>query len=235
MEKAFTMSRIRDMEETERPYEKLERFGAKNLSDSELLAIILRNGTKEESSVYTARRVLSYKNSGLTGIHTLTFDDLQSIKGIGRVKSIQLKAVAEIATRIAKSNGLNRYQIGSPSSIANIYMEEMRYLEKEHIKVVFLDTKNGIISDKDIAVGTVNTSLVDPREVYKEALNQRAVHIILLHNHPSGDATPSRDDIEVTRRILSAGKVIGINLIDHIVIGDGKYTSIREKGLGGFD
>jgi len=216
----------------ERPYEKLERYGAKGLSDAELLAIVLRTGTKNESSLHTARRIIASNQRGLSGIQTLSELELRNIKGIGRVKSIQLKAIAEISTRLSKSYASTLFRVNSPHSVANIYMEEMRYLEREHIKVVFLDTKNAIIKDKDISVGTVNTSLVDPRDVFREALNFGAVHIILIHNHPSGDPTPSRDDIEVTKRVSEAGKIIGIELIDHLIIGDGKFISMKEIGLG---
>jgi DNA repair protein RadC len=131
----------------------------------------------------------------------------------------------------ARAHAIQRYKVTSPSSIARIFMEEMRYLKREHIKVIFLDTKNGIICDKDISVGTVNTSLVDPREVFTDALEVSAVNIILLHNHPSGDPEPSVDDIEVTKRVYEAGRVIGIELLDHIIIADGDYISLKEKGL----
>lgn len=222
--------RIQTVEE--QPYEKIERLGAKALSDAELLAIVIRTGVKDEPSIYTAKKLLAINNRGLGGIQVLSYKELRNIKGIGRVKSIQLKAIAEISNRLSKSYAIQRFKVTSPSSIANIFMEEMRYLKREHIKVVFLDTKNGIISDKDISVGTVNTSLVDPREVYTDALEVGAVNIILLHNHPSGDPEPSLDDIEVTKRVFEAGRVIGIELLDHIIIGDGDYTSLKEKGLG---
>lgn len=216
----------------EQPYEKIERLGPKSLSDAELLAIVLRTGTKNASSIYTARELLALNNRGLGGIQVLSTKELQHVKGIGRVKSLQLKAIAEISNRISKSYAITRFKVTSPTSAANIFMEEMRYLTKEHIKVLFLDTKNGIIKDNDISVGTVNTSLVDPRDVFKEALAYGAVNIILIHNHPSGDPTPSKDDIEVTKRVFEAGRVIGIELLDHIIIGDGNFVSLKEKGLG---
>jgi len=217
----------------EQPYEKIERLGPKSLTDAELLAIILRTGSKNEPSIDTARKLLSLDHRGLGGIHVLTTKEMRNIKGIGKVKSIQLKAVAEISTRLSRAYAVSRFRITSPKSIANIFMEEMRYHRKEHIKVVFLDTKNGIIMDKDISVGTVNASLVDPRDVFLEALKYEAVNIILLHNHPSGDPEPSVDDIEVTKRVFNAGKVVGIELLDHIIIGDGVFTSMKEEGLAG--
>lgn len=173
------------------------------------------------------------ENQGIVGLLKLSEEELVS-KGCTSLLASKIVSFKELHQCVSKEVALTKYTIASPASAANVYMEEMRYLEKEYIKVVFLDTKNGIIDDKDISIGTVNTSLVDPREVFKEALIKKAVHIILIHNHPSGDPTPSQDDIEVTRRVLSASKIIGVNLVDHIVIGDGKYISIREKGLGGF-
>jgi DNA repair protein RadC len=216
----------------EQPYEKIERLGPKSLSDAELLAIVIRTGAKDEPSIYTARKVLALNSRGLGGIQVLSSKELQNVKGIGRVKSIQLKAIAEISNRLSKSYAVQRFKVSSPQSVANIFMEEMRYLAREHIKVLLLDTKNGIIKDSEISVGTVNASLVDPREVFKEALEYGAVNIILIHNHPSGDPTPSMDDIEVTKRVYEAGRVIGIELLDHIIIGDGEFISLKEKKLG---
>lgn len=214
----------------EQPYEKIERLGPKALTDAELLAIILRTGSKDNPSLSAARKLLSMDSRGLPGIHVLTPKELTSIKGIGKVKSYQLKAVSEISKRLSKSYAISRFRITSPASVANIFMEEMRYLNKEHIKVVFMDTKNGIISDKDISIGTVNASLVDPRDVFIEALKVEAVQIIIMHNHPSGDPEPSEDDIDVTNRLLEASKLIGIELLDHIIIGDGTFVSLKERG-----
>lgn len=221
---------VKELPESERPYEKLERYGASHLSDSELLAIIIRSGSKNERSIDLAHKVLKLSNKGIAGIHQLSLKELQSITGIGRVKAIQIKAIAELSTRISKISALDKAKINSPTSIANIYMEEMRHLQKEHLKVILLDTKNNIIDDKDLSIGTVNASLINPREVFIHALKNQAVHIILLHNHPSGDPTPSREDIHITRRVLEAGDIIGIKLLDHIIIGDGEYISLKEKG-----
>ncbi len=222
---------MRQLPTSEQPYEKIERLGAKALTDAELLAIILRTGAKDEPSILMARKLLALDKRGLGGIQVLSTKELRNIKGIGKVKSIQLKAIAEISNRLSKSYAISRFKVTSPRSVANIFMEEMRYLNKEHIKVLFLDTKNGIIADKDISVGTVNASLVDPRDVFLEALKYQAVNIILLHNHPSGDPAPSQDDVEVTKRVYEASKVIGIELLDHIIIGDGTFVSMKEKGL----
>lgn len=221
---------MNQLPKSELPYEKIERLGPKALTDAELLAIVLRTGAKDNPSIAAARQLLSMDGRGLSGIHVLTPKELSSIKGIGKVKSLQLKAIAEISKRLSKSYAVAKFRITSPSSVANIFMEDMRYLTKEHIKVVLLDTKNGIITDKDISIGTVNASLVDPRDVFIEALKVEAVNIIVLHNHPSGDPEPSGDDIEVTHRLFEASKVIGIELLDHIIIGDGTFVSLKERG-----
>ena len=216
----------------ERPYEKLEKYGPKALTDAELLAIIIRTGSRGEASTITASRILNIDRRGLAAIHMLDIKQLMTINGIGRVKSIQLKALAEIAKRLSKSTSIEKLCIDSPASIANIYMEEMRYHEREHFKVIFLNTKNAIIGDKDISIGTVNASLVDPREIFKMALSYKAVHLILMPNHPSGNPTPSQSDIEVTKRMVKAGNVLGMDILDHIIIGDGNYISLKEQGLG---
>lgn len=223
--------RVKDLPSSERPYEKFESYGPSALSDAELLAIIIRSGSKKERSIELAQRILGIKKQGIRGIYDLTLEDLQKVTGIGRVKSIQIKAIAELSKRISKNNAASKVKISSPGSIASLYMEELRYLQQEHLKIVFLDTKNQIISDKFLTVGTVNASLINPREVFIQALRYNAVHVILLHNHPSGDPAPSREDISITKRIIEAGEVVGIKLLDHIIIGDGNYISLKEQGV----
>ncbi len=223
--------RVKDLPSSERPYEKFEMYGPSTLSDAELLAIIIRSGSRKERSIELAQRILGIKKQGIRGIYDLSLDDLQQVPGIGRVKSIQIKAIAELSKRISKYNAEAKLKISSPGSIATLYMEEMRYLQQEHLKIVFLDTKNQIITDKFLTVGTVNASLINPREVFIQALRHNAVHVILLHNHPSGDPAPSREDISITRRIIEAGDIIGIKLLDHIIIGDGNYISLKERGI----
>lgn len=222
---------VKELPISERPYEKLEKYGAKVLSDAELLAIIIKCGSKKERSIDLAHKILKLSKKGLAGIHQLSLKELEAVPGIGRVKAIQIKSVAELSTRISKSIAMQKLQINSPSSVANIYMEEMRHLQQEHLKIVLLDTKNNIISDHTISIGTVNASLVNPRELFIHALKNLAVHIIILHNHPSGDPTPSKEDISITKRILDASEIIGIKLLDHIIIGDGRYFSLKEKGI----
>ena len=187
--------RIKELPAEERPYERLEMYGAQILSDSELLAIIIKTGSKNQRSIDLAQKILSLDKNGIAGIHNLSLKELQTIQGIGRVKAIQIKAIAELSTRISKGKALEKISINSPSSIANIYMEEMRYLDREHLKVVLLDTKNNIIMDRNLSIGTVNASLINPREVFIHALKNFAVQIIIIHNHPSGDPSPSKEDI----------------------------------------
>ncbi|NDL67951.1 RadC family protein [Anaerotalea alkaliphila] len=222
---------IKEMPFSERPYEKLEQYGPQVLSDAELLAIIIRSGTRNDPSVSVARQILQLNPRGLGGIHQLTLEELKEIDGIGRVKSIQIKAIAELSKRLSKLHAMDKVRINSPSTVANIYMEEMRYLEQEHLKIVMLDTKNQITGDSLLSIGTVNASLVNPREVFIHALKQSAVQIILVHNHPSGDPEPSREDIAITNRVKEAGELLGIHLLDHLVIGDGSYISLKERNL----
>lgn len=222
---------VKELPLCERPYEKLEKYGPSALSDAELLAVIIRSGSRKERSTDLAQRILKLNIRGLAGIHQLSLKELETIPGIGRVKAIQIKSIAELSTRISKMRAMQKLQISSPSSIADIYMEEMRHLQQEHLKIVLLDTKNNIISDHNISVGTVNASLINPREVFIYALKNLAVHFIILHNHPSGDPTPSKEDIATTKRLLEASEVIGIKLLDHIIIGDGKFISLKERGI----
>lgn len=222
--------KIKALLDDEQPYEKLEKNGPSFLSLVELLAIIIRTGTTDTSSLGLARQVIDLRQNGLIGCQQLTLRELQTIKGIGRVKAIQLQAVMELTKRLAKEKAFPYFQINSPTSIANLYMEEMRYHKQEHFKAVLLNTKNQIIHEKDLFIGTVNAALVEPREILIYALTYEAVSLIMLHNHPSGDPTPSLEDIHVTKRCQQACRLLGINLLDHIVIGNGRYISLKEKG-----
>lgn len=223
---------MKDLPENERPYEKLEHFGSEVLSDAELLAIIFRTGSRNLRAVELAQKLLSMeKEEGVYGLYQYSLEELMNINGIGKVKAVQIKAVLELSKRISKHQGFSKYRINSPNSIASIYMEEMRYLKQEYFKIVLLDTKNQIICDEDITKGSINSSIVHPREVFKYAIKKSASGIIMLHNHPSGDPTPSREDIQVTKRMSEAGDLIGINILDHLIIGDGYYISLKEKGI----
>ena len=223
---------MKELPELERPYEKLEHFGPQVLSEAELLAIVFRTGARNVRVVELAQRLLALeKEEGLYGLYQYSLDELMSINGIGRVKAIQIKAVLELSKRISKHQNLLKHRINSPSSIASVYMEEMRYLKQEHFKIALLDTKNQIVSDRDITKGSINSSIVHPREVFKYAIKKSATAIIMLHNHPSGDPSPSKEDIQVTKRMIECGELIGIHILDHIIIGDGSYISLKERGI----
>ena len=223
----------KELPESERPYEKCERFGAGSLSDAELLAVIIRSGARRERSCDLAARILGLSDirPGLKGLNYLTRSDLLKLKGIGRVKAVQLLCVVELARRMARAKGEELMKFASPDAVAACYMEELRHLTREESVVLFLDAKNRRLSDMVIATGTVNASIMSPREIFLNALERGAVGIILIHNHPSGDPEPSSEDIAVTRRIRDAGNLIGIRLMDHIIIGDNIYISFKEKGL----
>lgn len=214
-----------------RPYEKCMKFGIEVLSDIELLAVILRVGTNGMDATKLAQVILNTAQTGdgLIGLTSLTINQLKKIKGVGNVKAIQIKCICELSRRMAKQTASLRLDFSSPEAIADYYMQDLRHLNKEHMVLVMLDSKCKMIRDCVISVGTVNASLITPREIFAEALKFEAVAIVLIHNHPSGDATPSRNDIAVTRRIAQAGSLLGIDLIDHIVIGDNSYTSLKEK------
>lgn len=225
--------KIKEMLEEERPYEKCLRYGAAHLSNAELLAVMLRTGTKGMSSLELARRILQSQTGeeSILNIHQLTLQKLKKIKGIGTVKAIQILCLSELAKRLAKTSAKEGLTFTLPSTIANYYMEEMRHQKQEHMKLLMLDTKTKLLRESNISKGTVNASLVSPRELFIEALEAGAVSIILLHNHPSGDPTPSTDDIMLTKRVKDAGDLIGIELLDHIIIGNNCYISFAEQQM----
>ncbi len=225
--------KVKDLPESERPYEKLLDRGSEALSDAELLAIIIKTGTRNLQSIEVAQRVLSLNKyeKGLSGLYNLSIEQFKEVEGIGEVKAMQIMAVLEFSKRLAKHKAVREFNIDSPASLAKIYMEEMRYLKQEHFKVVYLDTKNNIMGDKDVSIGTINSTLVHPREVFCDAVKHSAANIIVLHNHPSGDPSPSQEDEKVTIKLFEAGKILGINLLDHIIIGDGKYFNFKGKGI----
>lgn len=223
---------MKEMLETERPYEKCERFGAGSLSDAELLAVLLRTGTKGENALELAKRILyTIGDNDLLSIHQYSIEQLKQIKGVGKVKSIQIACISELAKRLAKAKSLKKLEFTCPASIAQYYMEDMRHERQEIMKLLMMDTKTRLIGEKDISKGTVNASLITPRELFIEALQKNAVSIIILHNHPSGDVTPSSEDILITNRIKEAGELIGITLLDHLIIGNNCYSSFYESGL----
>lgn len=219
---------VKELPAADRPYEKFARFGAQALSDAELLAIILRSGTKGISSLQLAHKVLENGKweEGLNGLFHLDTRELEKIPGIGHVKAIQLKCVCEISRRISRNAARLNLCFDSPASIATYYMETLRHEEQEQVYCMMLDSKNSLLGDLCVTKGTVNYSVLSPREIFLAALSYRAVSIVLIHNHPSGDPSPSADDIRTTQEIYDAGRLLGIALLDHIVIGNNCYVSI---------
>ncbi|MCI9074261.1 MAG: DNA repair protein RadC [Dorea sp.] len=223
---------MKTLPELERPYEKCERLGAGSLSDAELLAVLLRTGSRGENVLDLSRRILYYAGEdGILGIHHFTIERLKRMKGIGRVKAVQMVCISELTKRLAKARACEMLQFTCPASIAKYYMEDMRHERQEVMKLLMLNSKSRLIGESDISKGTVNASLITPRELFIEALQKNAVSIIILHNHPSGDPSPSREDRLITERIRQAGDLIGIELLDHIVIGNNCYISFSEQGL----
>ena len=221
--------KMKELPETERPYEKLEQYGAKSLSNAELLAIIIKTGTKEETAVGLAQQILKLntaKENNLKFLMDLTVEDFMKIKGIGKVKAIQLKAVSELATRINTVENYKEKIITQPRDIAIALMEKMRFEKQEILKVALLNNRNKLIRIKDIAKGGGNFVATTIKSVLNEAVKIEAAKIILIHNHPAGDPTPSMQDIEFTQNVEQASKILGIQLLDHIVIGNTNYVSI---------
>ena len=223
---------IKEIPEKERPYEKCEQRGSASLSDEELLAVLLRTGTRGENALALARRILYHAGeTGILGIHQFSMERLTAIKGIGKVKAIQISCISELAKRLSKASYQEALCFSEPGSIARYYMEDMRHEKQEVMKLLMLNTKSRLIGETNISKGPVNASLITPRELFIEALQKNAVSIVLMHNHPSGDPTPSREDMLITKRILDAGALIGIELLDHIIIGNNQYMSFREEAL----
>jgi DNA repair protein RadC len=221
----------RDFPDQIPPREKLQQNGAVSLSDDELLAILLRVGISGESVLELSRRLL-HEYGGLTGLSRVPFDELCQVRGLGEAKASQLKAALEMGRRLLVANPETRSTVRSPNDIVGMLMLEMNQLEQEVLKVVLLNTKNQIIRIIDVYRGTLMSSNVRVAELFREAIRQNATSIIMVHNHPSGDPTPSADDVRVTGDVQKAGKLMDIELLDHLVIGHQRFISMREKGLG---
>lgn len=218
----------------DQPYEKFLKLGPESLSETELLAIILRTGTRNCPALQLAGKVLSLSNSrekGLNALHHISLPELMEIPGIGEVKAVKIKCIAELSKRMAKERAESALKFDTPETVADYFMEELRHEEKEKILLLSLDNKLHLIEKYVLSIGTVNASLLSPREVFVRAFKCQASNVMLLHNHPSGDAMPSRQDILITSKIKEAGELVEIPVIDHIIIGNGCYTSLSEKGL----
>lgn len=219
---------VKEMAPEERPREKMLAKGEKSLSNTELLAILLRTGTKDKNAIELANYIINKDLQGLRYLQDMTIEELCEIDGIGISKATQLKAALELGIRVASAKP-NNYKVKNPWDIYKYYMDSLRYNKKEIFKVVLLNTKNEIISDLDVSIGTLNASLVHPREVFREAIKRSTNKIILMHNHPSGSVEPSNEDKNITTRLIKCGELIGIEVIDHIIIGDGLYFSFKEN------
>lgn len=222
---------IRDLPLGERPRERLRDSGSHALSNSELLAILLRTGTTAESVLNLATRLLS-KYGGLAGLVRVSFPELCAERGIGEAKAAQLKAALELGRRLNSLQPQDRLIVRSPADVANLLQGEMGFLEQEHLRVILLDTKNQVLGVHEVYKGSLHTSLIRVGELFRDAVRQNAAAIIVAHNHPSGDPTPSPEDARVTQEILQAGKLLDIELLDHLVIGQQRYVSLKERGLG---
>ncbi|MCZ2258414.1 RadC family protein [Sporosarcina sp. G11-34] len=220
---------IRDVHIADRPRERLIRQGAESLSNQELIAILLRTGTRKESVLVLANRVLSSFDK-IQDLKDVTIEELTTINGVGEAKAVQLLAAAEIGKRLYQKHSERRYTIRSPEDAAAYLMTDMSSLKQEHFVVLFLNVKNEVLHKQTIFIGSLNSAIVHPREIYREAVKRSAASIICSHNHPSGNPAPSPEDIEVTRRLIEAGLIMGIELVDHIIIGDHKFISLQEKG-----
>lgn len=230
--KGSFMGKLKNIPAGEQPYEKCKTLGPEALTDSELLAVFIRTGTRTENPIQVARRVLAHSGKdSLIGLVQMNLKDFMSVNGIGEVKAIQLMCLTELSKRISRQQAAPNVQLNNPGSIAGYYMEQLRHERQEQVWICLFDTKCNLICDKMLSSGTANASLISPREIFRYALRNDAVYLVMVHNHPSGDPTPSNEDIAITRRVADAGSIMNLQLIDHIIIGDRDYISLKEIGL----
>jgi DNA repair protein RadC len=224
-----TTMMLREVPEDERPRERMLRHGAAGMSNAELLAILLRTGTRSESAVTLSQRLL-LESGGLRGLSDRTVEQLCERRGVGPAKALQLLAALELGRRMARTELEASPIIRSPEDVSTLLMEDLRYLQQEHFVALFLNTKNRVVGRETLSVGSLNAAIVHPREVFRAAVKRSAASIICVHNHPSGDPTPSPEDIQLTNRLTEAGHIIGIEVLDHVIIGDRRYVSMKERG-----
>lgn len=223
--------RIHEQPIHDQPRERLARQGAGALSDAELLAILLRVGTSGTNVLQLAQQLLA-ESGGLQGLQRLDFQELCRLHGMGVSKAASVKAALEIGRRLARSAIEERFPIRSPADVATLLLVEMSHLDQEHLRTILLDTKNRVQQITTVYIGSLNSANVRVGEVFKEAVRRNSAGIIVVHNHPSGEPTPSMEDIEITRQLVSAGRLLDIDVVDHLIIGNGRYVSLRERGLG---
>ena len=231
MDEQSASYRITDLAESDRPRERLARLGPQALNSAELLAILIRVGVKGENAVQVGQRLLQ-TFGGIRGLHKATYEEVKSQRGLGEAKASTIKAAIELGRRLSLEAPEERPVIHSPADAAALVMYEMSALEQEHLRVMLLDTRNQVIDIVELYHGSLNISMIRVGEVFKPAVRRNIASIIVVHNHPSGDPTPSPDDVAVTRAIIEAGKLLDIEVLDHLVIGQGKYVSLKERGLG---
>ena len=222
--------KMKELPITERPYEKLKMYGAENLSNSELLAIIIKSGTKEYTALDLANKVLKLNDNtdkeDLSFLQDVSISEFMKIKGIGQVKAIQLLAVCELVKRINKPINKKNIKIKDAKDVAKLLMNELKYEKREVIKVILLNSKNVILKIKDVSYGGTNFAMVEPKDIFAEAIKLQAPKIIMVHNHPSGDVTPSKADFNITDRVYESAELLGVQLLDHIIIGGNSYQSL---------
>ena len=221
---------LRELPEEERPREKLLCRGASALSNSELLAILLRTGTRDVPVTELAHRVLALRPEGLAFLADCTPEELAVLPGMGPAKACQIAAALELGRRMATAPRTKRVQVQSPETIAALFSEEMRYLKQEVFRVILLNNRHEILAIREVSAGDLSSSIAHPREVFRDAVRRSAAFLVAAHNHPSGDPQPSKNDLKITRRLAETGAILGIPLLDHIIIGDGEYVSLRDEG-----
>ncbi|GKX65112.1 UPF0758 protein [Clostridium sp. TW13] len=220
---------IKDIPQNERPRERLYKYGAEVLTDDELLAIILRCGTSKENVLFLSKRIVSYFKT-LDNLLNASKKELMDINGIKEAKAAQILAICELVKRVNLQSE-KQTKISSPSDAASLVMNKMMHLKQEILKVLLLNKKNIIIGERDVFKGSLDSSIVHPREIFNLAIKNSAASIIICHNHPSGDSTPSKEDVNITLRIKECGNIIGIELLDHLIVGNNNYVSLKEKGI----
>ncbi len=226
--------KIKELPEMERPYEKLEAYGEKNLSNAELLAVIIKTGTKNETSVEIANKIIKLNpnedKGDLNFLREISLEELKNLKGIGRVKAIQIKAICELAIRMNKPSNYRKVQIKRPNDVAKLLMSDLRFEKRELVKVIIMNNKNIVLKILNAAIGSGNFATLNIQYILSETIKMNAPKIILVHNHPSGDPTPSKVDIDITAKLKKAAELLRIELVDHVIIGNMRYQSIMQEG-----
>lgn len=225
---------IKEIASLERPREKMIVYGSESLSNAELIAILLRTGDGGKSAIQLAEEVVAYDARGIAFLRDCIPEELSSIKGIGEAKSCQIVAAMELGKRISAGLADKRLALRDPEAVANHFMEQMRHYQKEYFKVLMLNTKVEVIAEDTVAIGNLNSSVIHPREIFSKAIKNSSASMILVHNHPSGNPQPSTEDLLITNRLVKAGEIIGIKILDHIIVGDGVYVSLKSEGLCDF-